>query len=52
VGSSPTARTNFDKHNGGAMPDDQDGFFEKGDETLSEFDQLTQRLSQYLIEFA
>jgi hypothetical protein len=34
------------------MPDDQDGFFEKGDETLSEFDQLTQRLSQYLIEFA
>jgi hypothetical protein len=53
VGSTPTARTNFDKRHGGAMPDDQDDpFNEGGDEILDDFDRLTQMLSQHVIEFA
>jgi hypothetical protein len=53
VGSTPTARTNFDKHNGGAMPDEQDDLFnDDGDEALDDFDRLTQMLSQHVLEFA
>jgi hypothetical protein len=53
VGSTPTARTNFDKHNGGAMPDNRDELSdEDGDETLSDFDRLTEALFQHVIAFA
>jgi hypothetical protein len=52
VGSSPTARTNPDKHNGVAMPDDQDDFFdEDADEALGDFERLTEILFQRVVEF-
>jgi hypothetical protein len=34
------------------MPEDQDDFFDDGEETLSEFDRLTEVLSQRMVEFA
>jgi hypothetical protein len=40
------------KHDGGAMPDDNDLFDEDGRETRDEFDRLTQLLSQHLVKFA
>jgi hypothetical protein len=52
VGSSPTARTKPAKHNGIAMPDDNDLFDDDGQETLAEFDRLTQLLSQHVVKFA
>jgi hypothetical protein len=53
VGSSPTARTNPDKHDGDAMPDDQDNLFgEDGDEALDDFERLTEMFSQRVMEFA
>jgi hypothetical protein len=52
VGSSPTARTKPAKRKGIAMPDDNDLFDDDGQETLAEFDRLTQLLSQHVVKFA
>jgi hypothetical protein len=52
VGSTPTARTKPGKHNGVAMPDDNELFDEDGQEALDEFDRLTQLLSQHVVKFA
>jgi hypothetical protein len=52
VGSIPTARTKPGKHNGIAMPDHDDLFDDDGEETLAEFDRLTQLLSQHVVKFA
>jgi hypothetical protein len=52
VGSTPTARTKPGKQNGIAMPDDNDLFDDDGQETLDEFDRLTDLLSQHVVKFA
>jgi hypothetical protein len=52
VGSTPTARTKPGKHDGVAMPDDNDLFDEDDRETLDEFDRLTDLLSQHVVKFA
>jgi hypothetical protein len=52
VGSTPTARTKPGKHNGIAMPDDNDLLDDDGGEARDEFDRLTQLLSQHVVEFA
>ena len=53
MGSTPTARTNFDKHMAVPMPDERDDLFnEDGDETLGDFDRFTEALFQHVIAFA
>jgi hypothetical protein len=52
VGSTPTARTKPGKHDGEAMPDDNDLFDDDGREARDEFDRLTQLLSQHVVKFA
>jgi hypothetical protein len=52
VGSTPTARTKPGKHNGVAMPDDNDLFDEDGQEARDEFERLTQSLTQHVLKFA
>jgi hypothetical protein len=53
VGSSPTARTNFDKRSEIAMPNHQDDLFgEDEDDTIDDFDRLTEILLQRVDAFA
>jgi hypothetical protein len=53
VGSSPTARTNPDKRNEVAMPDDKDDLFgEDEHEAVDEFDRLSEILVRRIGEFA